>query len=216
MPAIFPRWTNKVPLAIVATIPLVLAVVVGVVWHWFSPKFTDVGYRPKQPVPFSHKLHAGELGLDCRYCHNTVESANHAAIPPTQTCMNCHVQVKKDSPKLAPIRHSYKTGEPVPWVRVHQLPDYAYFTHQSHIAAGIGCASCHGRIDTMEVVQMDQPLSMSWCLDCHRNPEPHIRPPGQQTNMFWKTPESAAERERIKGMRKHQPQPPTHCSGCHR
>lgn len=216
MPAIFPRWTNKAPLAIIAVLPLVGAVVVGVVWHWFSPKYTDVGYRPKQPVPFSHKLHAGELGLDCRYCHNTVESANHAAIPPTQTCMNCHVQVKKDSPKLEPIRQSYKTGEPVEWVRVHQLPDYAYFTHQSHIAAGIGCASCHGRIDNMEVVQMDQPLSMSWCLDCHRNPEPHIRPPGEVTNMFWKTPEDPAERERIKGMRKHQPQPPIHCSGCHR
>lgn len=216
MPAIFPRWTNKVPLAILATIPLVLAVATGVVWHWFSPKFTDVGYRPKQPVPFSHKLHAGELGLDCRYCHNTVESANHAAIPPTQTCMNCHVQVKKDSPKLAAVRHSYKTGEPIEWVRVHQLPDYAYFTHQSHIAAGIGCASCHGRIDNMEIVQMDQPLSMSWCLDCHRNPEPHIRPPGEITNMQWTTPEDASERERIKGMRKHKPVPPMHCSGCHR
>lgn len=216
MPAIFPRWTNKVPLIIVASLPVVLAVAVGVVWHWFSPKYTDVGYRPKQPVPFSHKLHAGELGLDCRYCHNTVESANHAAIPPTQTCMNCHVQVKKDSPKIAPIKHSFETGKPIPWVRVHQLPDYAYFSHQAHVAAGIGCKSCHGRIDNMEVVQMDQPLSMGWCLECHRDPAPHIRPPGEVTNMLWTPSEDQAERERIRGLRNRVPNPPTHCSGCHR
>lgn len=216
MPAIFPRWTNKIPLAILAALPIGLAVVVGVIWYWFSPWYTDVGYRPHQPVPFSHKLHAGELGLDCRFCHNTVERADHAAIPPTQTCMNCHVQVKKDSPKLALVRQSYKTGESIPWVRVHQLPDYSYFSHQAHVGAGVGCESCHGRIDTMDEVQMDQPLSMGWCLDCHRDPSPHIRPADQVTNMNWTPPEDGAARQRILDSRNHKPVPPTHCSGCHR
>jgi hypothetical protein len=214
VPAIFPRWTNKLPLLIALTLPVVVAAAVGVVWYWFSPKYTDVGYRPNQPVSFSHKLHAGELGLDCRFCHNTVESADVAAIPPTSTCMNCHVQVKKDSPRLALVRQSFETGESIPWVRVHQLPDYAFFSHQPHLAAGVGCASCHGRVDSMTVVNMDQPLSMSWCLDCHRDPKPHLRPKGVSvTDMTW-TPSS--ETKEGEGRRSRDPEPPTHCSGCHR
>jgi len=217
VPAIFPRWTNKIPLAIGVLGPLALAGLVGGVWYYFSPKFTDVGYRPEQPVPFSHKLHAGDMGMDCRYCHNTVERAAVAAVPPAQTCMNCHSLVKKDSPRLKLVRDSYNTGETIPWVRVHQLPDYAFFDHRPHLAAGVGCASCHGRIDKMTVVEMDQPLSMGWCLDCHRNPEPHLRPRDQVTNMAWDIEVDGKAYDANKDpTRTREVLPPEHCSGCHR
>ncbi|MEM7157782.1 MAG: cytochrome c3 family protein [Myxococcota bacterium] len=185
------------------------------VWYWFSPSYTDVGYRPEQPVPYSHKLHAGDMGMDCRYCHNTVERSAHASIPPTATCMNCHEQVKTESLRLRKVRESYKTGEPIPWVRVHQLPDFAYFNHSAHLAAGVGCASCHGRVDKMVVVEMKQPLSMGWCLDCHRDPEPNLRPLDQVTNMNWDPAEEVYDPKQDPE-RKRQVNPPLHCSGCHR
>lgn len=216
MAQIFPRWTNKLPLAIGAGAPVALVGVVGFVWYFFSPSFTDVGYQPKQPVPYSHKLHAGDLGIDCRYCHTTVENADYAAIPPTATCMNCHSQVKTDSPRLALIRESYETGEPVPWVKIHQLPDYAYFSHQAHVGAGVGCASCHGRVDQMVEVWLDQPLSMGWCLDCHRNPEAHLRPLDQVTNMEWNVEESGYVASMDPDRVRKTVDPPLHCSGCHR
>ena len=215
MPQIFPRWTNNIPIAAGLLAPILGIGLIFAVWYWFSPKYTDVGYRPKQPVPYSHKLHAGDMGIDCRYCHNTVEHAATAAIPPTATCMNCHKQVKTTSARLQMVRDSYDTGEPIPWVRVHQLPDYAYFAHSPHIAAGVGCASCHGRVDRMVVVEMDQPLSMGWCLDCHRNPEPNLRPLDQVTNMNWDVTTQEYDPKRDPA-RKRQVNPPTHCSGCHR
>ena len=220
MPAIFPRWTNNIPIAAGLLAPLAGAGLIFAVWYWFSPSYTDVGYRPEQPVPYSHKLHAGDMGIDCRYCHNTVEQAAHAAIPPAATCMNCHDSaVKADSVRLEPIRAAYNGGKgdgpPVEWVRVHQLPDYAYFAHSPHVAAGVGCASCHGRVDKMVVVEMDQPLSMGWCLDCHRDPEPHLRPLDQVTNMNWNPAEQAYDAGRDPE-RKRQVNPPLHCSGCHR
>lgn len=217
MPAIFPRWTNNIPLAVAVLGPFALAGLVGFIWYYFSPKYTDVGYRPIQPVPFSHKLHAGDMGMDCRYCHNTVERAAVAAIPATATCMNCHSLVKTDSPKLKPVRDSYETGESIPWVRVHQLPDYAFFDHRPHLAAGVGCASCHGRIDQMTIVEMDQPLSMGWCLECHRDPEPHLRPRDQITNMHWDLAVDGKAYDAYKDTsRKRDVNPPEHCSGCHR
>lgn len=215
MPAIFPRWTNNIPIAIGVLAPLVGAGLVFAVAYWFSPRYTDVGYRPEQPVPYSHKLHAGDMGIDCRYCHNTVERSAHAAIPPTATCMNCHEQVKTESLRLRKVRESYQTGEPIEWVRVHQLPDYAYFNHSAHLAAGVGCASCHGRVDKMVVVEMVQPLSMGWCLDCHRNPEPNLRPLDQVTNMNWDPAAEDYDPKRDPA-RTRQVNPPLHCSGCHR
>lgn len=215
MAVIFPRWTNHIPLLIGVAGPVVLGTVVFAFWYWGSPMFTDVGYAPQQPVPFSHKLHAGDLGLDCRFCHNTVERSAGAAVPPTATCMNCHTKVLTDSPRLALVRESAASGEAIPWVRVHMLPDYAFFDHSVHIAAGVGCASCHGRIDQMKVVTQSKPLSMSWCLDCHRDPGKHIRPPDvEPTQMDWiagddynRTVSRASAREVT---------PPEHCSGCHR
>ena len=215
MAQIFPAWWNRLPLALAALGVLVPTVAVAGVWYYFSPWYTDVGYRPVQPVPYSHRLHVGELGLDCRYCHASVETSAVANIPPTQVCMNCHRLVKKDSPALAPIRDSAASGRPMRWIRVHKLPDYAYFTHNAHIAAGIGCVSCHGRIDEMDVVTQMKPLSMGWCLDCHRNPGPNRRPVSEVTNMRWTPPRDgaalAAQLDRERPVN-----PPTECSGCHR
>jgi hypothetical protein len=159
--------------------------VVALVWYGASPETTDVGYAPQQPVPYSHALHAGQLGIDCRYCHNTVERSAHAAIPPTDTCMNCHANIRARSEKLAAVRESWETGLPIRWVRVHDLPDYVYFNHSAHVRRGVGCVECHGRVDLMEVVEQVAPLSMGWCLDCHRNPDARLRPPQYVTHLDW-------------------------------
>lgn len=214
MAVIFPRWTNRIPLAIAVGAPIGAIALIFAVWYWFSPKFTDVGYAPTQPVPFSHRLHATDLGMDCRYCHYTVEEAPYAAIPPTAVCMNCHTTVGKDSPRLTEVRRSWETGEPIPWVRVHMLPDYAFFDHSAHLAQGVGCVECHGRIDQMPVVSQDQSLSMSWCLDCHRDPGPSLRPAGVSvTDMAWDAPEGHDLEVSRTG---REVSPPLHCSGCHR
>lgn len=134
----------------------------------------DVGYRPQQPVPFSHKMHAGSLQISCQYCHAGVEKSAHSPIPSTQTCMNCHTLVKAESPKLKVVRESYESGQPIEWVRIHKLPDYAHFNHSRHIRAQIDCKSCHGPIEEMGVVSQFKPLSMGWCIDCHRKPESAI------------------------------------------
>ena len=171
MAQIFPPSWNKLP--IVAAIAVILGPTLATagVWYYFSPWYTDVGYRPVQPVPYSHRLHVGELGLDCRYCHASVEISNIANIPPTQTCMNCHQTVKRDSALLAPIRESAQSGRPMRWIRVHKLPDFAYFTHRAHVAAGIGCVSCHGRIDEMETSHADD--APQYELVPRLPPQPH-------------------------------------------
>lgn len=212
---VFPSWTNQLRVVVgvaLVVVPVYLVVLVG---YGASPKTTDVGYAPEQPVPYSHALHVGQLGLDCRYCHNTVEVGAKAAIPPTQTCMNCHARIRAASPKLLSVRESYATGMPIPWVRVHDLPDYVYFDHSAHVRRGVGCVSCHGRVDTMEVVQQVEPLSMGWCLDCHRNPDPHLRPPELVTSMDWVPP----EKPEIYGRRLREQlgiRPSTDCWTCHR
>jgi hypothetical protein len=182
---VFPRWANYL-------LPLIVILVVGggmyaplVVGLGFSPKTLDVGYMPDQPVPYSHQLHVGKLGMDCRYCHNTVEQAGFAAIPPTQTCMNCHTNIRNESPNLENVRKSWQTGMPIEWVKVHDLPDFAYFNHSAHVNKGVGCVTCHGRVDQMEVVWQAEELSMAWCLSCHREPEKYLRPREQVTNMTW-------------------------------
>ena len=142
--------------------------VVGFFWYYGSPKYTDVGYRPRQPVPYSHKLHAGDLGIDCRYCHYSVEKSAVANIPPTSVCMNCHTLILPESEKLLPVRESWATGEPIKWVRIHKIGEYAYFNHSIHIDRGVSCISCHGNVADMEVVEQKKPLSMGWCLECHR------------------------------------------------
>jgi hypothetical protein len=212
---IFPRSANRAPLILALFALVVPAAAVGGVWYWFSPRFTDVGYRPVQPVPYSHRLHAGELRIDCRYCHASVEFSAIANVPPTQVCMNCHRVVKVDSAALEPIRQSAKTGAPMRWVRVHKLPEYAYFDHHAHVRSGVGCVTCHGHIEEEDVVQQAEPLSMGWCLDCHRNPQPNLRPVSEITNMTWKPAKDPAARARqLASLRPVRP--PVECSGCHR
>jgi hypothetical protein len=208
---IFPRSLNFLPLIGALAAVLGGAGLTFAIWYYGSPKNTQVGFAPVQPVPYSHKLHAGELGIDCRYCHANIERSQEAMIPATQTCMGCHAVVKPDSIKLTAIRESWKTGNPVEWTRIHRLPDHAYFDHSVHLANGVGCTSCHGRVDQMEVVRQDQPLSMSWCLDCHRDPAPSLRPKDQITNMAWEPTDNEAQLARAAEVI-----PPQHCSGCHR
>ena len=210
----FPPWTNKIRVLAGAGIAGGAFYAVLIVTFGFSPKTTDVGYQPIQPVPFSHALHAGELGMDCRYCHTTVEKADHAAIPPTETCMGCHSRVHVESEKLAPVRASWESGEPIEWIRVHDLPDYAYFNHAAHVTKGIGCVSCHGRIDKMEIVKQDQPLSMGWCIDCHRAPEEHLRPKELITAMDWRSENQLKQGLELK--KAYNVNPSQDCSTCHR
>jgi hypothetical protein len=198
----------------------------AVAYYW-SPAYWRVGYEPKQPIEYSHQQHVQHLGLDCRYCHNHVEQSGHANVPTAQVCMNCHgVQwgnIKATSAKLTPLRQAWDTSGAVPWVRVHNLADYAYFNHSVHVVRGVGCVTCHGRIDQMAEVWHAQPLSMAWCLNCHRHPEPHLRPVSEVTNMNW----DAALKD-DPNLRKLQDEtvrylldkvelkPPLTCSGCHR
>ncbi len=215
MAQLFPKRANYLALILAVAGPLAGTLAVAGVWYYGSPRYTDVGYRPNQPVPYSHKLHVGELGLDCRYCHATVETSSTATVPPTQTCMNCHRLVQKDSAVLAPIRDSAASGRPMRWIRVHNLPDYVYFNHAVHVRAGVGCASCHGQIDQMVEVAQAEPLSMSWCLDCHRNPAPHLRPVEAVTDMEWWPPANQSELA-ASIVRDKKLVPPVDCSGCHR
>ena len=152
---------------------------------YLTPKYTRAGYQPVQPVPFSHKIHAGQLGVDCRYCHNGVEKSWFSNLPGASTCMNCHNQVLKDDPRLAIVRQSAEKNTPVPWVQVHIVPDYVYFNHSVHVTRGISCVECHGRVDQMTEVREVKSMSMSFCLDCHRDPASHIRPVDKVTNLGW-------------------------------
>ncbi len=211
----FPVWFNLLGPAVALAAAGGAVYAVLIIWLGFSPMTTDVGYAPEQPVPYSHAVHVGQLGLDCRYCHSGVETAAHAAVPPTQTCMNCHSAIRATSERLIPVRESYATGMPVEWVKVHDLPDYVYFDHSAHVRRGVGCVSCHGRVDTMEVVTQVEPLSMAWCLECHRNPEKHLRPVELVTQLDWVPEEDQlALGARLRAERNINP--PVDCNTCHR
>lgn len=188
---------------------------IGLYIYLSYPTVIDTGYSPTQPVPFSHQLHAGDIGLDCYYCHSTAYKAAFAAVPPTETCMNCHAKVKTGSPRLEKVRQSHASGQPIPWVKIHSLPDYVYFNHQAHLTVGVSCVSCHGRIDQMAEVKQVKPLNMGFCLDCHRNPAPNLRPAEYVTRLDWRSPQNPSEigRELVAA---NNINPPTNCSGCHR
>jgi hypothetical protein len=212
---IFPQWTNKLPVILLFFITGTILTVIGFFWYFGSPQYTDVGYRPRQPVPYSHKPHAGDLGMDCRYCHNFVEVSAKANIPPTQTCMNCHTLIKTDSEKLAAVRESWSSSKPIEWIRVHKLPDYVFFNHSIHLRAGVGCQSCHGTVTEMEEIMQMEPLSMGWCLNCHRNPDMHLRAVADITSMNW-TPAADQLEFARKVKQEKNIVPPVECSGCHR
>lgn len=210
---LFPEWTQPLKKYVITPAlllgPVYIVALAAVVK---DPQTLRIGYMPKQPVPYSHALHVGEMGLDCRYCHNVVDRSPKAAVPPAATCMNCHQSVLPKSEKLTPVRQAFFENVPVHWVRVTDLPDYVYFNHSAHVTRGIGCESCHGRIDRMVTVYQAAPLTMSWCLGCHRNPEPNLRDPANVTVMGYKP----APGEGAKVKKELQINPPTDCSTCHR
>jgi hypothetical protein len=214
---IFPQWTETLKKWINLLILGAPVYLVALIAYGVTPEAIRIGYQPDQPVPYSHALHVGELGMDCRYCHSTVERAAKAAIPPAATCMNCHQTVQPQSDKLLPVRAAFGENEPLRWVRVHDLPDYVYFNHSAHVAVGVGCESCHGRIDQMVKVYQHAPLTMGWCLDCHRltreSPTSVLRPRDKVTQMGYQPTDF--DRQVVKTQAKDV-FPPTNCSTCHR
>ncbi len=216
MAALFSRWFDSLARAVFT---IAAGVVVGVpafLMIWVRTPQVDGRYDPvTQPVEFDHRHHVADDGIDCRYCHDLVERSPYAGVPPTSRCLNCHNQIWNSSPLLEPVWESYVTGRPIPWVRVHQLPGFVYFDHSIHVNKGVGCESCHGRVDRMARVYQVAPLTMGWCLDCHRDPAPHLRPLAAVTTMGWEPErpheEIGAEIMRSLGVRKL-----THCTACHR
>ena len=189
---IFPRSTNAMSRAslfgavfVAAALALVLYEIQG------SPYITYAGVRKAQPVPFSHQHHVTGLGIDCRYCHTSVENSSFAGIPPTKTCMNCHGQIWTNAQLLEPVRVSFRTGESIHWSRVNQLPDFVYFNHSVHVTKGVGCNECHGPVDQMPLMYQEASLQMEWCLSCHRDPSKHLRPRDQVFNMRYAKPTSS-------------------------
>lgn len=188
----------------------------GLYRAWQSDYVTEVGWARQQPVPFSHQHHVGGLGLDCRYCHSSVENSDFAGMPATKVCMTCHSQIWTNADLLKPVRESWQSGKPIAWLRVHDLPDYAHFRHSIHINRGVSCVSCHGKVNEMPLIWRTQTLQMRWCLQCHRNPAPNLRPHDQVMNMNWVAPKDQLEQgqERVKEFHINSEQI-TNCSVCH-
>jgi hypothetical protein len=219
MPRVFHRSTNTLSRVSIFGFVFLLA---GISWVTItigrSAYLTNVGVAQAQPVPFSHEHHVSGLGIDCRYCHTTVEKSSFAGMPPTAVCMNCHSQIWSDSPMLEPVRASFRSGQPLVWTRVHNLPQFAYFDHSIHIHQGIGCSSCHGRIDQMPITFAVNPMYMEWCLDCHRNVEQYVRPRAEVFNMAWQAPSDqlAQGQKLIREYHIKDERSLTVCSTCHR
>ncbi len=222
MSAIFPKWTNRLPVLMIIGILLVGTAVTAGVWYYMSPSYARVGYQPIQPVAFSHNIHAGQLGMDCRYCHNAVEKSWYSNIPASSVCMNCHNQVLKDDPRLALVRDSAQSGKPIEWIQIHRVPDFVYFNHSVHVDRGVSCVECHGRVDKMDEVYQVKSLSMTFCLDCHRHPETKVRPLDKITNLDWKwssDPEENARQQSLRGsaqVKDWKIESLQNCSACHR
>lgn len=216
MAQFFPRTANSIArftlLGLVGAVTLLMA---GGYLIVESPYETKQGVPRQQPIPFSHAHHAGELGIDCRYCHTTVETSGFANIPATKICMNCHSQMWAVAPILEPLRESYRTGRSIAWTRVHDLPDFVYFNHSIHVHNGFGCSTCHGRVDTMPIMYEAQSLRMKWCLDCHRHPDRYVRPRDKVFDMSYQPP---ANQEQLgqQLVKEYHIQSLISCSTCHR
>ncbi len=188
-----PRINTIARVSIFVGALIVVELVLILIVFFRSNYWREVNVAVEQPIPFSHQIHAGLIGTDCRYCHTSVNQTAYANIPPTETCVTCHTQVKQDSPYIQPVWQSLETGLPIEWRRVHDLPDFVYFNHSIHVTKGIGCTECHGRVDQMPVVWKEEALFMGWCLNCHRNPENYIRPVEEVYNMEWVRPPNQIE-----------------------
>jgi hypothetical protein len=219
MAQIFHPSTNTIARVTIFGAVFFLAGLLGLGWLAVRSTWaTGVGVPVEQPVPFSHEHHVGGLGIDCRYCHTSVETSSSAGIPPTYTCMSCHSQLYNDSPLLKPVRDSLANGSPIMWNRVHNLPDFVYFDHSIHVSKGVGCVTCHGRVDQMPLTWKTQTLHMEWCIDCHRAPEQYIRPRENVFDMDWQPPEDQLTMGRRLVQEYHilPPAQLTSCSTCHR
>jgi cytochrome c7-like protein len=180
-----------------------------------SPYVTQAGIAREQPVPFSHQHHVGGLGIDCRYCHTSVEVSATAGIPPTKTCMNCHSQIWSNSPTLEAVRASFRSDRSIEWTKVNDLPDFAYFNHSAHVNKGVGCTTCHGRVDRMPLMWQEASLQMEWCLECHRQPEKYLRPKAEVFSASYEPPPDQLE-QGLRLVREYNVHPRTSCSTCHR
>lgn len=216
MAQIFPKSANALAQASIIAAGI-LAVTAGGALYYLqrSPYVTRQHETREQPIPFSHQHHVGGMGVDCRYCHTAVEKSASAGIPPTKTCMNCHSQIWNDSPTLEPVRQSFREGRSIVWTKVNDLPDFAYFNHSAHVNKGMGCSTCHGRVDLQPLAWQEHSLQMEWCLECHRSPEKFVRPQDQVFNAAYVTPANQIElgKELVK---KYGLKPRTSCSTCHR
>ena len=216
MPQIFHRSTNTFSKASIFGSVFILAFLLWLFGAWSRSSWaTQAGVAREQPIPFSHAHHVGDVGLDCRYCHTSVETSGFANIPPTKTCMNCHSQIWNTSPTLEPVRDSFRTDRSIAWTRVHDLPDFAYFNHSIHINKGVGCETCHGRVDKMPLTWQKASLQMEWCLDCHRHPEQYVRPREEVFKMGYEPPIEQEELGR-QLVKEYKIQSLTSCSTCHR
>jgi Cytochrome c7 and related cytochrome c len=215
VPQVFHRSTNTFSkVSIFGALFALAAAAYGLALINRSSYVTWSGVAREQPVPFSHRHHAGQLGIDCRYCHTSVERSASAGIPPTATCMNCHSRIWVQSPVLEPVRASYRNDESLRWIRVHDLPDFVYFNHSIHVYKGIGCATCHGRVDQMNLTWQQTSLQMEWCIGCHRDPARYVRPREEVFNMAWQ----AADQERLGKalVKRYKIKSRTDCYTCHR
>jgi len=217
MAQIFRRSSNS--LAKVSIVAALLSVT-GVVWAAYEINAgsftTGVKVADDQPVPFSHKHHVGDDGIDCRYCHTSVETSDFAGLPPTETCMSCHSQIWTNAAMLEPVRESFRSGKSIEWTRVHDLPDFVYFNHSIHVDKGIGCSTCHGRVDQMPLMYKVNTLYMQWCIECHRNPERNVRPRDQVFNPAYETPAPNQDEIGPKLVAYYKIQKLTDCVTCHR
>jgi len=216
MAQIFHRSTNTISrVSIFGGLALLIALTLVVAGLYRSAYVSEIGVARAQPVPFSHKHHVADDGIDCRYCHTSVETSSFAGIPSTKICMNCHTQIWPDSPALAPVRESFRTGQSIQWTRVHNLPGFVYFDHSIHVNKGVGCSTCHGRVDQMPLTWRVNTLYMDWCLECHRAPEQFVRPREQVFNMEYEPPENQLALGQ-KLILQYDIRPLTGCSTCHR
>ena len=218
MPQLFKPAADTILRSILVAAVLVPVLAVGLAYAIArSPYVTEQRVVVTQPVPFSHEHHVTQLGLDCRYCHTSVEKAAFAGYPPTETCMTCHSQIWTNAAMLAPVRESFAHGEPIAWQRVHRLPGYVYFDHSIHVAKGVGCTTCHGAVGDMPLMYQAEPLTMEWCLDCHRDPAKALRPKAKVFSTDWQPPSDQTE-EGHKLLIEYgvEPKHLTDCSVCHR
>lgn len=217
MPQYFPPNANAFAKWLVVGGGVFVVLLMVVLAFYARTTVNAVGVPVEQPVDFRHDLHAGQLGLDCRYCHTSVETSAVAGIPPTETCMGCHSQVRVDTPALEAVQASWDQERPIEWNRVHDLPDFAYFDHSAHLASGVGCSTCHGRVDQMAGIWKEEPMTMGWCLECHRAPEKFVRPRSEVFDMAYTPPADQAElgRELVAAYHINEEKLPQ-CSTCHR